>query len=132
MPSRLTETDVEQAAIEWLEQQGYSYIHGSEIERPLKEVILTDRLLPFLEKQYPDLPETALKEVLSLITLNQGIDLDQRNHDFQYNKLIVGYLQSNWYPIAFSQSVIYRLCYHWVSAILIWFILYNYSKIQNY
>jgi len=82
MKSRLTESDVELAAIEWLEQQGYAYIHGPEIERPLKEVVLKDRLYSFIQKQYSHLPETAQKEVLSLIVLNQGIDLDHRNRDF--------------------------------------------------
>ena len=82
MPDRLTESDVELAAIEWLEKQGYRYIHGSEIERHLKEVILKPNLHLFLKRQYPHLPETALQEIISLITLNTGIDLDHRNRDF--------------------------------------------------
>ncbi|MCD6401709.1 MAG: type I restriction endonuclease subunit R [Anaerolineales bacterium] len=79
---KLAESDIELAAIEWLEKLGYSYILGSEIERPIKEVILKDKLLGFLKKQYPHLPQKERDEVYSILTLNQGIDLDHRNRDF--------------------------------------------------
>ncbi|MFO7852634.1 MAG: type I restriction endonuclease subunit R [Bacteroidota bacterium] len=82
MSDRLTESDIEQAAIEWLGDIGYSSIHGNEIERPLKEVLVDNRLALFLAKQYPHLPQNVINELISLITLNQGIDLDHRNRDF--------------------------------------------------
>lgn len=82
MPDRLAESDVENAAIEWLEQHGYQYIHGPDIERQLKEVILKPNLYSFLKRQYQHLPEKTLQEIISLIILNTGIDLDHRNRDF--------------------------------------------------
>ena len=82
MNNKLIESDVEKAAIEWLAKQEYEYVHGSEIERSLKEVVLKDRLYSFLQKQYPNIPKTAQQEVHSLISFNQGVDLDHRNRDF--------------------------------------------------
>jgi len=82
MRQKLTETDVELAAIEWLEKQDYKYIHGSEIERPLKEVVLQDRLAAFIFSAYPHIPEIARKEILLTLIANKGSDLDYRNRDF--------------------------------------------------
>jgi protein involved in ribonucleotide reduction len=50
--NKLVESDIELAAIEWLEELEYTYIHGSDIQRPLKKVVLEDRLHDFISKKY--------------------------------------------------------------------------------
>ena len=80
--NKLVESDVELAAIEWLEELDYTYLHGGDINRNLKKVVLEDRFTNFINKKYKHLPETARKEVASLFINNQGIDLDMRNRDF--------------------------------------------------
>ncbi len=80
--NKLTESDVELAAIEWLNQAGYSYIHGSDITRPLKSVVLEDRFHAYLSEAYPQLPEKEVMEVMLLLLSNQGSDMDYRNRDF--------------------------------------------------
>ncbi|MDP8233324.1 MAG: hypothetical protein P9M06_00770, partial [Candidatus Saelkia tenebricola] len=82
MNEKLTESDVELAAIEWLEELGYTYRHGSEFNRDLKQPILEDHFYAFLSKTYPYLPPIAIKEAVSLFTRNEGIELDYRNRDF--------------------------------------------------
>ena len=89
MNEKLTESDVELAAIEWLEELGYTYRHGSEFNRDLKQPILEDHFYSFLSKTYPHLPPIAIKEVVSLFTRNEGIELDYRNRDF-HRKLSQG------------------------------------------
>ncbi|MFU8844734.1 MAG: type I restriction endonuclease subunit R [Bacteroidales bacterium] len=82
MNQKLVESDIELAAIEWLEELGYTYQYGKEIQRDLKKVVLEDRFSSFINKQYSHLPETARKEIVSLFVNNQGLDLEHRNRDF--------------------------------------------------
>ena len=84
MSNKLVESNIELAAIEWLEELKYTYIHGSDIQRPLKKVVLEDRLYNFISKKYKHLPETAKKEVVHLLVNNQGIELDYRNREFHH------------------------------------------------
>ncbi|MFH1052396.1 MAG: type I restriction endonuclease subunit R [bacterium] len=79
---KLTESDLEEAAIEWFRELGYAYIHGSEIERPLKKVVLESRLRTFLSNTYPNIPDDKIEEALKQFVSNNGIDLDHRNRDF--------------------------------------------------
>lgn len=81
-PNKLVESDVELAAIQWLEEMGYSYIHGREIQRNLKRVALEDRLAAFIHSKYSHLPEVNRREIVSLFVNNQGLDLHYRNRDF--------------------------------------------------
>ncbi len=90
MPEKLYESNVEMAAIEWLQQIGYTWIHGPQIERQLKEVVLHDRLYLFLKRKYPQLPEVQLQEVINLYLFNQGLELDYRNREF-HHKLTRGH-----------------------------------------
>jgi len=85
----LKEINIENAAIEWLQKQGYGYQHGSEMERDLKQVVLADRLLDFLEKRYNHLPQKVLAEVLWEFVSNKGMDLHYRNREF-HRKLSKG------------------------------------------
>src|SRR3990172_5774284 len=79
---KLTESDLEEAAIEWFRELGYGYTHGSEIERPLKKVVLESRLRAFLSNTYPNIPNDKIEEALKEFISNDGIDLDHRNRDF--------------------------------------------------
>jgi type I restriction enzyme, R subunit len=89
--SRLVESHLELAAIEWLEELGYSYSHGDELKRPdKKEVVLVDRLEEHIAATYPHLPETVRKEVVSHFVRNESADLDYRNREF-HKKLKDGY-----------------------------------------
>ena len=78
----LLEITVEKAAIEWLEQLGYSYKHGNELQRELKKVVLEEELRTFLSAAYPDVPATAIQEAMSLFIQQESIDLHTRNREF--------------------------------------------------
>ncbi|MDZ7604413.1 MAG: type I restriction endonuclease [Cyclobacteriaceae bacterium] len=87
--SKLLENTVEQAAIQWLQEQGYRYIPGPDIRRPLKQVVLMDALRHFLQKTYPDIPQTAIEDALVQFTHPQGQDLHYRNRDI-HRKITMG------------------------------------------
>jgi type I restriction enzyme R subunit len=78
----LLESTVEKAAIEWLEQLGYRYQHGNELQRDLKKVVLEDELSNFLSSTYPDIPATAIQEAMSSFIQQDSIDLHLRNREF--------------------------------------------------
>ncbi len=82
MPKRGTETEFELAAIERLETLGYTHIHGEEIERDRKEVILKDRLRIHLEKAYPHIPARNLESLVSNLSRPEGVNLLLRNKSF--------------------------------------------------
>jgi type I restriction enzyme R subunit len=83
MPShRGTETDFELTTIERLEEQGYAYLLGLELDRPNDEVVLRDVLLANLASRYPDLPEAALSEAATRIARPEGVDTINRNRAF--------------------------------------------------
>jgi len=70
MPSSYNENTVEQAALEWLSQQGYEVVYGPDIapntpyaERAsFHEVVLVSRLRTALERLNPGAPTEALEE----------------------------------------------------------------------
>ena len=80
--SELKEMHIEQAAIEWLQQMGYEYKHGSTFSRDVRSVVLEDELQHFIAKQYPQLPADMVKEASKEFTNNLGVDLDYRNRNF--------------------------------------------------
>ncbi len=82
MTHRGTETDFELTTIERLDQLGYEYQLGLEIDRPKHEVVLKDRLRKSLARRYPDLPKNALDEAVSQICRPDGVDTIRRNLDF--------------------------------------------------
>lgn len=89
MRSKLVESDIELAAIQWLEDLDYNYLYGKEISRDLKKVVLEDRFYRFINRKYPHLPEIARKEITSLFINNRGLDIDNRNRNF-HQKLSKG------------------------------------------
>jgi type I restriction enzyme R subunit len=87
--NRLVESNIELAAIEWLEDLQYHYLHGAEIDRHPKKVVIENRFYDFINIKYPHLPEVAKKEVVSLFVNNEGLELDYRNRTF-HQKLAKG------------------------------------------
>ncbi|KYG74429.1 type I restriction enzyme R subunit [Roseivirga ehrenbergii] len=78
----MKESTVQQAAIEWLENLGYTYRMGNSLSRDLKKVVLEDELQSFLQKTYPDVPITAIHEAMAVFTQQASMDLDHRNQEF--------------------------------------------------
>jgi type I restriction enzyme R subunit len=82
-----TESDVEEAALAWLEGAGWTRAHGPDIapdmpaaeRRDYGEVVLAARLRDALERLNPDLPAEALEDAFRKITRPEGADLIARN-----------------------------------------------------
>lgn len=88
--TRITESDIEQLAIELLEKQGFQYIYAPDIapdgERPERqaydEVILTERLQNAIHKINPTIPADAQQEALKIIQRIHSPELLANNEDF--------------------------------------------------
>ena len=76
-----TETELEKAIIELFKQQGYTYLHGDEIHRPFKDVLLYDDLKAFLLSQYPDLTQSELSKIISRLDNLPSVPLYEGNRD---------------------------------------------------
>jgi type I restriction enzyme R subunit len=87
MPQRFTESEVETAALGWLEASGWTVAHGPDIapdtpgaERAdYGEVVLTRRLRDALARLNTELPAEALEDAFRKLTRPEGADLVQRN-----------------------------------------------------
>jgi type I restriction enzyme R subunit len=85
-----TESELEEAALEWLDGVGYAVLHGAEIapgeekaERDdYHEVILARRLREALERLNPDLPPELLDEAFRKLTRTESPSLIQNNRAF--------------------------------------------------
>lgn len=66
----LTEEEIEQIALQTLQEQGYEIINASSINRSFSEVVLTSRLQNAIDKINPEIPadirEEALRHVLRI------------------------------------------------------------------
>lgn len=76
-----TESELEKAIIELFKQQGYTYLHGDEIHRPFKDVLLYDDLKAFLLSQYPDLTQSELSKIISRLDNLPSVPLYEGNRD---------------------------------------------------
>jgi type I restriction enzyme R subunit len=87
MTGRLTESEVESAALGWLEALGWQVLHGPHIapgeaaaERTdYGEVVLAQRLREALATLNPKLPAEALEDAFRKLTRPQGATLEARN-----------------------------------------------------
>jgi type I restriction enzyme R subunit len=80
---RGTESDFELTTIERLEQKGYTWVHGSEVERKDDdEVVLRPRLRESLGQRYPDLPARPLDDAVAKLSRPEGVDTLRRNFTF--------------------------------------------------
>tara|TARA_R110000765_G_scaffold331460_4_gene422250 strand:- start:2558 stop:5560 length:3003 start_codon:yes stop_codon:yes gene_type:complete len=77
-----TEAAVQNAAISWLQELGYTHKTGNSLNRDLKKVVLEEELRSFLERYYLDVPVTAINEAMASFTQHQGMYTDNRNRDF--------------------------------------------------
>jgi type I restriction enzyme R subunit len=82
MANQGTESQFEETTIDRLRELGYRYQYGGEIERDLRDVVVTAWLRAFLQKQYSHIPAAALEEAIIRIALPEGITTEQRNLHF--------------------------------------------------
>lgn len=80
--AEMIEATVQKAAIECLQDLGYTYQEGNALNRDLKKVVLEDQLRTFLQSTYKDVPPTAINEAMATFTQHEGMDVDHRNRDF--------------------------------------------------
>ena len=86
----LSESDVEQAALTWLEGQGWRIAHGPDIgpdgpesERSdFSQVVLARRIRDALAELNPGVPSEALDDALRRLTSPEGSTLEARNRSF--------------------------------------------------
>jgi type I restriction enzyme R subunit len=100
--AHLTESDVESAALAWLEAIGWRIAHGPDIAPDVpgaersdyREVVLAQRLRDALARLNPTLPAEALEDAFRKLTRPEGADLIQRNralHRLLVNGVTVEY-----------------------------------------
>ena len=78
-----TEATIEQATIDWLSDLGYTHQLGTTLaQNHTTEVVLKDRLLQFIQQQYPNIPKEIQTLAVSELTNNAGADLEHRNRTF--------------------------------------------------
>ena len=90
MNARFAESTVEEAALSWLDDMGYSFLAGPDIapEQPAAErtafgeVILADRLKTALRKLNPNMPPEALEDAFRKITVAQSPSMLANNRSF--------------------------------------------------
>jgi len=88
--TKLTESVVEEAAIEWFKGLGYQYLLGPDIAcdgtRPERasyvDVILSDRLWAALRALNPDIPAETLEDAFKKVTRSESPSLILNNRNF--------------------------------------------------
>ena len=86
----ISESDVEKAALEWLESFGYAIVHGPAIspgepgaERDdYDQVVLLGRLQTALENINPNIPPDTIREAARKITRAESPSLIENNRRF--------------------------------------------------
>lgn len=66
------ESDYEEALIDLLEQQGWTYTYGGNISRKNREVLLSDDLSTYLKKRYADLTDADIEEITNHLRFTSG------------------------------------------------------------
>ena len=88
--TRITESEVEDAALGWLDSLGWSIAHGPDVapDTPAAEradygqVVLCRRLHDALAQLNPDLPAEALEDAFRKLNRMEGTSLETRNRAF--------------------------------------------------
>ena len=86
----VTESDVEQAALDWLSELGWQVTHGVDITGgvqgalrvSLSQVVLDAPLRDALARLNPELPTAALEDAYRDLTRPEGSTLEARNREF--------------------------------------------------
>ncbi|HSV91734.1 MAG TPA: type I restriction endonuclease, partial [Desulfobacterales bacterium] len=84
---KFSESDVEEAALAWMESVGWQIAHGPDIAPDMPaaeradygEAVLAQRLRDALARLNPELPAEALEDAFRKLTRPEGADLIQRN-----------------------------------------------------
>jgi type I restriction enzyme R subunit len=94
-----TESEVEEAALDWLRGLGYSTLHGpaiaagepdaERIDDNCRDVILEGRLRRALARLNPTLPAEAIEDAFRRLTRVDGVSLLERNREL-HRKLVDG------------------------------------------
>ena len=96
--SKFTETSYENAIIElFVEELGYAYLPGPDIERDYRKVVLEEVLLNKLMQLNPHAPKAAIKEALRKILLAESPNLVENNkvfHDYLSTGIEVDYYEN--------------------------------------
>lgn len=82
----LSEEEIEQMALQTLQEQGYDILNGADIERAYNEVVLTNRLQAAIDKINPEIPAEVREEALRNISRIPFTNLLANNEAF--HKLI--------------------------------------------
>ena len=88
--NRITETDVEDLALDWLENIGWRTAHGPDIapdtpgaERPdYTQVVLEQRLCDAIARLNVNLPSSALDDAFRKLLRPEGASLEAHNRSF--------------------------------------------------
>ena len=89
MKDMFKESNVEEAIIEQLQELGYGYLYGPDIERDYKEPILKDVFYDSLYKINKDITEDIADEVYRKVRNFRNVDLVEANYEF-YHMLYAG------------------------------------------
>jgi len=92
MMTKFIESEVEEAALNWLESLGWTVISGSDPDmipgslfsgrKDYSQVFLENRLIDALRLLNPELPEDAIKDAYRRLTHPEGATLEARNRTF--------------------------------------------------
>lgn len=83
MPIVANESTFEEATIQRLQNLGYRYEFGGDIEREQHIVVLEKPLRKYLRRRYRHLPEQAIDQLVQLVSAPVGAALERRNMWFQ-------------------------------------------------
>ena len=78
----LSEDEIEQMALQTLQEQGYEIINGANIERPYNEVVLKDRLQNAIDTMNPTMPTDIKAEALRQVLRVPSTTLLSNNEAF--------------------------------------------------
>lgn len=89
-PSRIVESDAEEAALQWLDELGWKVSYGPKIspgsiesERTdYREVVLRERLRNALDRLNPSLPQHAIEDAYRKLSQPEGTTVEARNRAF--------------------------------------------------
>ncbi len=90
--SYFNESQLEQSIIALLQEQGYDFLKGEEIERDLDEVVLRDDLSTYLHNRYKNdgITDQEVEYAIRVITQKQGGTLYDENK-FTFKQLMDGF-----------------------------------------
>lgn len=72
MKGKFYESEYEEALIDLLQQQGWQYTGGTQMQRNNREVLLTDDMREYLLCRYPDLTQEDIDEIINHLRHTSG------------------------------------------------------------